>query len=102
MNTASDVPLLIRSDNSASERRISPAWTITQLKDRLEPITGVPASCQRLTLKIGSQTPQQITAADEDAVQIGAWTLQAYAELQVSEIPRHLRISTVVIALPFV
>lgn len=79
-----DVPLLLRSDNSSSERRVTPSWTISQLKARLEPITGVPASCQRLSLKVASQPPQPIEAADEDSTQIGAWPLQAYAELQVS------------------
>jgi tubulin-folding cofactor B len=80
-----DVPLIIRSDNSSSERRITPSWTIAHLKSRLEPITGVPAACQRLTLKIGSQAqpPQPIEAADEEMTQIAAWPLQAYAEIQV-------------------
>jgi len=83
MNTAADIPLLIRSENSASERRISPSWTITHLKDRLEPITGIPATCQRLSLKVGSQAPLPITAQSEDATQLASWPLQAYAEIQV-------------------
>lgn len=83
MAAAADIPLLVRSENSSSERRVSPAWTITHLKDRLEPITGVPASCQKLSLKLASHPPQSIEAQDEDGTQIGAWPLQAYAELQV-------------------
>lgn len=83
--SAADIPLLIRSENSSSERRISPAWTVAQLKGRLEPITGVPAGCQRLSLKVASQPAQNIEAADEEATQIGAWPLQAYAELQVGD-----------------
>jgi hypothetical protein len=75
--------LLVRSDTSSSERRVSPSWTITTLKARLEPITGIPASCQKLSLKIASQAPQAVEAADEETTQIGAWPLQAYAELQV-------------------
>lgn len=82
---AADVALLIRSENSASERRVSPAWTIAQLKARLEPITGVPAGCQRLSLKVASQPAMMIEAADEEATQVGAWPLQAYAELQVGD-----------------
>lgn len=81
--TASDVPVLVRSETTSSERRIAPSWTIAELKGRLEPITGIPASCQRLSLKIGSQPAQALEAADEDSTQIGAWPLQAYAELQV-------------------
>ena len=83
MAAAADIPLLVRSENSSSERRVSPAWTIAHLKARLEPITGVPASCQKLSLKVASQSPQSIEAQDEDGTQIGAWPLQAYAELQV-------------------
>lgn len=83
MATTADIPLLIRSENSASERRITPSWSIAQLKARLEPITGVPASCQSLTLKIASQATQLIQAANEDATQLAAWPLQAYAEIYV-------------------
>lgn len=83
MATAQDIPLLIVSENSASERRISPSWTIAQLKGRLEPVTGVPATCQKLSLKIGSQPAQPIEAADEESTILAAWPLQAYAELKV-------------------
>ncbi|KAK3705797.1 hypothetical protein LTR37_013104 [Vermiconidia calcicola] len=82
-STAADVPLLITSENASSERRVSPSWTIAHLKGRLEPITGIPASCQRLSLKVASQTPQPIEAADEESTQLVRWPIQAYAELQV-------------------
>lgn len=87
MATAQDIPLLIVSENSASERRISPSWTIAQLKGRLEPVTGVPATCQKLSLKIGSQAAQPIEAADEESTILAAWPLQAYAELKVGSAP---------------
>jgi Ubiquitin-like domain len=77
----SDVPLLISSANSSSERRVSPAWSIAHLKARLEPITGIPASAQRLRL-----ASQAIEAADEEATQLSAFTIQPYAELQVSKL----------------
>ena len=80
---SADIPLLISSENASSERRISPSWTIAHLKDRLEPITGVPASCQGLVLKVASQTPQPIEAVDEESTQLSHWSLQAYAEIQV-------------------
>lgn len=83
MATAADIPLLIVSENSSSERRISPSWSIAQLKNRLEPVTGVPATCQRLSLKIGSQAAQPIEAADEESTILAAWPLQAYAEIKV-------------------
>jgi tubulin-folding cofactor B len=84
MTTTADVPLLIISENARSERRISPAWTIAQLKGRLEPITGVPASSQRLTLKVASWPDQNLQTVNEENTQLGAFTLQSYAELHVS------------------
>jgi tubulin-folding cofactor B len=74
-----DIPVLISSINSSSERRISPAWTIEHLKARLEPITGVPASVQRLLL--GSRA---IEAADEESTLLSAFDIQPYAEVKVS------------------
>jgi len=84
MLAAADVPLIINSANSSSERRISPSWTIAHLKTRLEPITGVPASCQQLSLRVGSQDPIPLTAADEEQAQLAAFPLQPYAEVTVS------------------
>jgi hypothetical protein len=73
-----DIPLLVKSANAASERRVSPAWTIAQLKARLEPITGIPVSAQKLQL--GSFA---VEAVDEDATNLSGFGLQPYAELQV-------------------
>lgn len=84
LQSAADVPLLISSPNSSSERRISPAWTIAYLKTRLEPITGIPAACQQLSLRLASQDPVALVAADEDHTQLAAFPLQPYAEISVS------------------
>jgi hypothetical protein len=84
--TSSDIPLLIKSANSASERRVTPAWTIAHLKTRLEPITGIPASAQKLSLRVGSQDAVPIEAADEENFQLHSFNLQAYAEIFVSRI----------------
>lgn len=86
-----DVPCLITSAHSSSERRITPSWTIAHLKGRLEPITGIPATCQRLNLKIASQDAVPIEASNEDAVQLASWPLQAYAEIHVGvlKLPLH-------------
>ncbi|EMD87588.1 hypothetical protein COCC4DRAFT_59452 [Bipolaris maydis ATCC 48331] len=83
LQSAADVPLLISSPNSSSERRISPAWTIAYLKTRLEPITGIPAACQQLSLRLASQDPVALVAADEDHTQLAAFPLQPYAEISV-------------------
>ena len=80
---AADIPLLVRSENSSSERRVSPSWTISQLKSRLEPITGVPASCQKLTLG-ASASERTLEVGDEDASTVEAWRLRPYSEIYVS------------------
>ncbi|KAH9845259.1 Cell polarity protein alp11 [Teratosphaeria destructans] len=85
MATAADIPLQIRSENSSSERRITPAWTVSHLKGRLEPVTGIPAGCQKLTLKLAGGVAQPIQALDEDATQLSNWPLQAYAEVYVTD-----------------
>ncbi|KAF2878430.1 CAP Gly-rich domain-containing protein [Massariosphaeria phaeospora] len=83
LQTAADVPLIISSPNSSSERRISPSWSIAHLKTRLEPITGIPASCQQLTLRVGTQDAIAIIAADEEQTQLTGFPLQPYAEIAV-------------------
>lgn len=80
-----DVPLQVISENSASERRITPSWSITTLKAKLEPITGVPPSAQRLSLKAsGGSDAIPVEAADEDNTQLSSFPLAPYAELHVS------------------
>jgi tubulin-folding cofactor B len=79
-----DIPLQVTSENSSSERRITPSWTITQLKAKLEPVTGVPPSSQRLSFKTAAKETIQIEAADEDQVYLSSFPLYAYAELHVS------------------
>jgi Ubiquitin-like domain len=56
LQTAPDIPLIITIPDPSptsppllsAERRISPSWTIGQLKAKLEPVTGIPPSVQRL------------------------------------------------------
>ncbi|KAL1306565.1 hypothetical protein AAFC00_005252 [Neodothiora populina] len=83
--SAQDIPLLIISENARSERRISPSWTIAHLKDRLEPITGIPASAQSLSLKVSSWPAQPLQSENEASVQLNNYPLQAYAEIHVSD-----------------
>ena len=96
MATLADVPMIVISDNAFSERRITPAWSISTLRAKLEHITGVPPSSQALylappassgTAAAPSAAPSAqkiaITAADEDATQIAQFNLSPYAELHV-------------------
>lgn len=84
LQTAGDLPLQITSENSSSERRITPSWTIGQFKAKLEPITGIPPLSQKLTLKLGSQQSVPLEAIDEENTQLGSFPLAPYAEIHVS------------------
>jgi hypothetical protein len=84
LQSVADVPLIISSPNSSSERRVSPSWTIAHLKSRLEPITGVPAGSQQLSLRVASQDAVPITAVDEEQTRLTSFPLQPYAEITVS------------------
>jgi hypothetical protein len=84
MHTAGDIPLQITSENSSSERRITPSWTIGQLKAKLEPITGIPPLSQKLILRLGSQQSVPLEAVDEENTQLGVFPLAPYAEIHVS------------------
>lgn len=79
-----DIPLQVISEATSSERRITPSWSISQLRTRLEPITGVPPHSQRISLKTASHGTVPIEAADEDHTYLSAFPLAAYAELHVS------------------
>ncbi|KAH8820515.1 CAP-Gly domain-containing protein [Xylogone sp. PMI_703] len=83
---AADIPLQITSDNASSERRITPAWSIGQLKAKLEPITGIPPLSQKLTLKLSGQQSIPLEAADEENTQVGSFPLAPYAEIHVTDL----------------
>ncbi|KAL8718607.1 MAG: hypothetical protein Q9225_004270 [Loekoesia sp. 1 TL-2023] len=83
--TARDIPILITSPAASSERRVNPSWTVSQLKAKLEPITGIAPSLQTLTLRL-PHCPEgtAISAKDDDRTEIGSWSLPAYAEIHVT------------------
>jgi len=82
LTTPHDISLLITvpSDPSnpgatplvSAERRITPTWTISQLKSRLEPITGIPPSSQSLRTKPLSSGPTTWIALAPDTALVGA------------------------------
>ena len=81
-----DIPLLITSPTSHSERRITPTWSLSTLKQKLEPITGIPPSSQRLSLVLPDQSGVLALEADnEDTTLVGSWPLQAGGEIQVCQ-----------------
>ncbi|EWG36918.1 hypothetical protein FVEG_00764 [Fusarium verticillioides 7600] len=77
-----DVPLVVISEFAQSERRITPSWSISQLKGKLETVTGVPPSCQRLSLKpTAGAEAIAIEAPNEDDTHLSNFPLAPYAEL---------------------
>ena len=86
--TPQDVPLMVSSALATAERRITPSWTISQLKAKLEPVTGIPPASQQLVLRLPGQQPDvTVEAEHEDSVQIGRWPLSREAEINVSQSP---------------
>jgi hypothetical protein len=84
LQTAADIPIQVTSETAGSERRISPSWTIAQLKSKLELITGIPPSSQRLELNRPGENSIPIKAVDEEVVQLSNFPLVPYAEIYVS------------------
>lgn len=83
MASTHDIPMLITSTTASCERRITPSWTISQLKAKLESVTGIPIFSQQLTLVLPDQRNVVIEAKDEDAVQVNTFELIAYAQINV-------------------
>lgn len=82
--TMADVPMRVVSDDTSSERRITPSWSVSTLKAKLESVTGIPPSCQRLSLRVTGQQSVPVEAVDEDAAYLTSFGLVPYAELHVS------------------
>lgn len=82
--TTRDVPVLVVSSAASSERRVNPSWTISQLKAKLESVTGIPPSAQALTLRLpGSPQGTSISAENEHLTKLELWSLPPYAEIHV-------------------
>ncbi|KAG4035695.1 hypothetical protein MFRU_001g04630 [Monilinia fructicola] len=85
MQTTGDIPMIVRSENSGSERRITPSWTIGQLKAKLVPVTGIPSLDQKLTLWINNQQSIDIQAQDEENTQLTNFPLAPQAVIHVTD-----------------
>lgn len=88
MEPARDIPVRITSSTVSAERRITPSWTIAQLKDKLELITGIPNSSQKLTLQHATDQELVIEAENEDQMQVGVFVQTAYTEIKVCNLLR--------------
>ena len=93
LQTAPDIPLTITvpglSTNAppllSAERRISPSWTIGQLKAKLEPVTGIPPSVQQLRTR-GSDGNWVAMEGEEKLVSDREWSagVRRGGEIEVS------------------
>lgn len=75
--------MYVTSEYTSAERRITPSWSIAQLKTKMEPITGIPPSSQRITLKTLTNETIPLEAADEETTYLQSYPLAPYAEFQV-------------------
>lgn len=88
--TPADVSVIITSPASAkaassepsfvSERRVTPSWTVMQLKGKLETMTGVPPGSQRLRVKVSGRPDQW---AENDDRLVAEWGLVKGSEIEV-------------------
>lgn len=77
--------MYVVSDYSSAERRITPSWSIAQLKTKLEPITGIPPSCQQIFLKTALNENIPLVGADEETTYLQSFPLAPYAELRIND-----------------
>ncbi|PHH55744.1 Cell polarity protein alp11 [Ceratocystis fimbriata CBS 114723] len=80
-----DVSLFVVSDYSASERRITPSWSIDQLRAKMETVTGIPPSCQQISYKTPSGEVIPVSAADEEKTTLEGWNLSRQGELRIND-----------------
>lgn len=82
--TMADVSLIVTSPITSSERRITPSWTITTLRQKLEHVTGIPPSAQTLSLvRPGSFDPEHLVSDNEDVTTVGQFGITKDCEIRV-------------------
>ncbi|KAJ1827031.1 hypothetical protein LPJ73_008867 [Coemansia sp. RSA 2703] len=77
------VTLFVESENASSERRFPKSLKLDELKARLEPIVGIAASSQKLTLQ---QQSQEVCALTDDTKMLGYYPVQDYMTLRVTSL----------------
>jgi tubulin-folding cofactor B len=92
--TAADIAVQVTVPNDtkpnsaplvSGERRITPSWTIAQLKAKLEPVTGIPSSAQSLRTRNLEGTSW--IALDNDNTQVGdpRYALRKGSEIEIHD-----------------
>jgi len=75
-----DIPILVTSPSTSSERRITPSWTLSQLKQKLEFVTGIPPSAQRVSWKAPGASGVPMEGENQELAQ---WGLVKGGEIEV-------------------
>lgn len=84
ISTASSGPGTESGPSIATERRVTPSWTVSQLKGKLETMTGIPPGNQKLLLKSPGKQDQWI---EGDERLVGEWGLTRGCEIEVCYCP---------------
>ncbi|KJA19612.1 hypothetical protein HYPSUDRAFT_217558 [Hypholoma sublateritium FD-334 SS-4] len=71
------------SPDTHSERRIDPHITVEQLKGKLEPITGIPAANQSITILASELDPRVLASLTDDSKKLGYYGLADWQVLKV-------------------
>ncbi|KAF3912960.1 hypothetical protein ABW21_db0206811 [Orbilia brochopaga] len=81
-----DIVVLVHSETAITERRVTPSWTIADLKSKLEPVTGIPPSAQRLSYQFAdSNELESLDGLNADMVRISELHWQPYTRLTVAD-----------------
>lgn len=80
ISTPSSGPATDSGPSIATERRVTPTWTVSQLKGKLETMTGIPPGNQKLLLKTPGKQNQWV---EGDERLIGEWGLTRGCEIEV-------------------
>lgn len=78
--------VFVVSPDTRSERRIDPHITVEQLKGKLEPVTGIPANNQAITLLNSEDDPQVIAQLNDDTKSLGFYGLRDWLVLKVDDL----------------
>lgn len=88
-----EISVFVTSDQTSSERRINPQWTISELKGRLEIITGIPPSSQKLCIygvsKVSPPTPVVADTSKgetEETKTLEGYTIAQYGRIHVDDL----------------
>ncbi|KAI8069557.1 CAP Gly-rich domain-containing protein [Gongronella butleri] len=81
------VTVIVTTDeNINAERRLEKQWTILELKGKLEPITGIPASTQKLQLHQGND---MLGSLDDDTRMLGSYPIENFMRVHVVDTNPH-------------